>query len=282
MSRSGTQWTARAGGLTETAATRAEAAAHIAVAVRGAIYGDYRPTIIASDGHSALLWREAGAGWLYAIDPEKQPGPTLMGREGGSVERGVCERLARQDLAQAVDSARRQRGEPLVGEHLLQHEADRQEHRRWAAWQQGYQDGKQAGLEDRQCRVLADLRQVGKEYTDAPARADFCYREGAQPFDLPPALQPGPVLGMRWNPDRDTVETEYADGHIGVEPSTAVDARLEGNLALQALLNAAARTPNAWALTPAGAKAHPAVDVAAVAARLRDAPARQRDEGLDR
>lgn len=83
-------------------------------------------------------------------------------------------------------------------------------------------------------------------------------------------MQAPHVLGMRWNPAQGTVETEYADGRIRTETTAEAAARIaNAPAALRELAGSAARAPHTWVLTPAGAMAHPALDIAAVAARLR-------------
>lgn len=75
---------------------------------------------------------------------------------------------------------------------------------------------------------------------------------------------------MRWNPARGTVETEYADGRIRTETTAEATVRIaSAPAALRALARSAARAPHTWVLTQAGAVAHPALDIAAVAARIR-------------
>ncbi len=267
----GVMWAATAGEISAFGATQAEARQRIADAVQQAVQGGYQPVRIEADGHEAVLWREP-RGWQYSLGLGHPTDGVAVPLDavGVGLTRDGCEAAARRDLAQAIDGARIQKGEALIGESVLHEEADRQEHRRWAAWQQGYQDGRKAGLEDRQCRVLADLRQHGKEYTSATDLAYYCRMEGVAPFALPPSLQP--VLAMRWNPAQGTVETDYGDGNIRTETvSESRDRLANASTDLQALAGSAGSHPFTWVFTKEGARAYPAEDVQALADRLRDA-----------
>ena len=182
----GVLWTLQIGDITVRGTTQTEAKERMAAAIAAGVRGDYTPCRIALEDHEALVWREP-CGWRYEVRRVSDaPERTGYRSSGAGADREECLHAAMRDMAQRVDGALIRAGREPVGEQVLTREADRETHRAWCRWQQGYHAGKGAGLSDQHCRVVADMWRAG---SDRPGDVvHFCRLEGVPVFDVPAEL----------------------------------------------------------------------------------------------
>jgi hypothetical protein len=110
--------------------------------IEHALSGDYCPTIIQAHGEAVLIYREPKFGWTYLpIHPDTQG--RLWRNVSNEWTRDEAERRARQHLAQIIFSH-----DGPDGSEVICNKNDREEHKRWAAWQRLYKKWRDTGASD--------------------------------------------------------------------------------------------------------------------------------------